>query len=85
MCNRCQLKLVNNTSKIIKCSDGVKLVGMQKSRVDGSLKQNIDIKREVMCCKNQTKKAELQAVFDIGEELKESILIETSKAAKIYS
>ena len=59
---------------------------MQRSTVDGPLEQDIDIiKRELMSCKNRTRKAELQAVVDVGEELKKSILLETSKAAKIYS
>ena len=63
-----------------------KVVGMQRSRVDGSLEQNINIiNRELMCCKYRTRKAELQAVVDVGKELQKSILLETSKAGKIYS
>lgn len=59
---------------------------MQRSRVDGPLEQNIDvIKRELICCKNRTKKAELRAIVDVGHELQKSILLETSKAAEIYS
>lgn len=66
--------------------DEIKLVGMQRNRVDGSLEQNISIiNKELMCCKNRTRKAELQAVVGVGEELQKSILLETSKAAKIYS
>lgn len=59
---------------------------MQRNRVDGSLEQNISIiNKELMCCKNRTRKAELQAVVGVGEELQKSILLKTSKAAKIYS
>lgn len=66
--------------------DEIKLVGMQRNRVDGSLEQNISIiNKELMCCKNRTRKAELQAVVGVGEELQKGILLETSKAAKIYS
>lgn len=66
-------------------SEANKLIGMQRSRVNGSLDQNIEtIKGELMLCKNNKRKAELQAIIDVADELKHSVLLETSTAAKIY-
>ena len=68
-------------------SENKKVIGMQRTRVDGSLDQNIEtIKGELMFCNNNKRKAQMQAVIiiDVAEELKESVLLETSAAAKIY-
>ena len=44
---------------------------MQRNRVDGSLDQNIEnIKVELTFCKNKKRKAELEALIDVAEELK---------------
>ena len=52
-----------------------KLIGMQRTRVDGSLDQNIEtIRGELMFCKSNKRKAQLQAVIDVAEELKKSVL-----------
>ncbi|KAJ7391492.1 hypothetical protein OS493_018539 [Desmophyllum pertusum] len=42
------------------------------------------LKRELICCTNVTRKAELQAIINVAEELQNSILLETSTAAEIY-
>ena len=62
-----------------------KLIGLQRSTVEGSLQQNIEsIKKEVNSCTNKTRHAELWAVIDVAMELQKSILLETSTAASIY-
>lgn len=62
-----------------------KLIGLQRSTVEGSLEQNIEsIKKEVNYCTNKTRYAELLAVVDVAMELQKSILLETSTAAAIY-
>jgi len=62
-----------------------KLIGLQRSTVEGSLQQNIEsIKKEVNSCTNKTRYAELWAVVDVTMELQKSILLETSTAAAIY-
>ena len=62
-----------------------KLIGLQRSTVEGSLEQNIEsIKKEVNSCTNKTRYAEVLAVVDVAMELQKSILLETSTAAAIY-
>ena len=62
-----------------------KLIGLQRSIVEGSLEQNIEsIKKEVNSCTNKTRCAELWAVVDVAMELQKSVLLETSTAATIY-
>ena len=52
-------------------SENKKLIGMQRTRDDGSLDQNIEtIKGKLMFCKNTKRKAQMQAVIDVAEELK---------------
>ena len=68
-------------------SEYKKLIGMQRTRVDGSLDQNIEtIKGKLMFCNNNKRKAQMQAVIiiDVVEELKKGVLLETSAAAEIY-
>ena len=66
-------------------SETKKLIGKQRTRVDGSLDQNIEtMKGKLLLCKNNKRKAELQAIIDVADELKQSVLLETSTAAKIY-
>ena len=58
---------------------------MQRSRVEGSLEENIrDIERELLTCKNLTRRAERLATVDIGRELQRRFLLETSAATEIY-
>lgn len=72
---RSQLPVIRNETKAI---------GIQWSRVEGSLEDNIkDINREILICNNRTRRAELLATADVGRELQKSILMETSKAAAI--
>jgi len=60
-------------------------IGLQRSKLEGSLKQNIErIKKEVNSCRNKTRYAELWVVVDVAMELQKSILLETSTAAAIY-
>ena len=62
-----------------------KLIGLQRSIVEGSLEQKIEsIKKEVNSCTNKTRCAELWAVVDVAMELQKSVLLETSTAATIY-
>ena len=64
---------------------GTKTIGMQRSRVEESLEDNIeDIKREILTCNNRTRRAELLATVDVGRELQKSIILETSTAAAIF-
>ena len=52
-------------------SENKKLIGVQRTRVDGSLDQNIEtIKGKLMFCNNNIRKAQMQAVIDVAEELK---------------
>lgn len=52
-------------------SENKKLIGVQRTRVDGSLDQNIEtIKGKLMFCNNTKRKAQMQAVIDVAEELK---------------
>lgn len=75
--NRCaQLPVIRNETKMI---------GMQQSRVEESLEDNIkDIEREILTCNNRTRRAELLATVDVGRELQKSIILETSTAAAIF-
>lgn len=62
------------------------MIGMQRSRVEESLEDNIeDIKREILTCNNRTRRAELLATVDVGRELQKSIILETSTAAAIFT
>ena len=62
-----------------------KNISMQRSRVEGSLEENIrDIERELLTCKNLSRRAERLATVDIGRELQRRFLLETSGATKIY-
>ena len=73
---RTQLPVIQNKTKAI---------GIQRSRVEGSLEDNIkDINREILTCNNRTRRAELLATADVGRELQKSILMETSMAAAIF-
>ena len=73
---RAQLPVIRNETKTI---------GMQRSRVEESLEDNIeDIKREILTCNNRTRRAELLATVDVGRELQKSIILETSTAAAIF-
>ena len=52
-------------------SENKKLIGVQRTRVDGSLDQNIEtIKGKLMFCNNNIRKAQMQAVIDVAKELK---------------
>jgi len=63
-----------------------KTIGMQGSRVEESLEDNIeDIKREILTCNNRTRRAELLATVDFRRELQKSIILETSTAAAIFT
>ena len=73
---RTQLPIIRNETKAI---------GIQQSRVEGSLEDNIkDINGEILTLSNRTRKAELLATVDVGRELQKSILMETSMAAAIF-
>lgn len=62
-----------------------KNISMQRSRVEGSLEENIrDIERELLTCKNLSRRAERLATVDIGRELQRRFLLETSGATEIY-
>ena len=79
-------KRIRQREQLPVTQDETKLVGMQRSRVDEPLGQNIDvIKRELICCKNGTRKAEPWAMADVREKLLKSFVLETSQAAEIYS
>lgn len=66
------------------CEDS-KLIGLQRSTVEGSLIQNKEsVKKKVHSCKNKTRYAELWAVVDVAMELQKSILLEILTAAAIY-
>ena len=65
--------------------DETKDIGMQWSRVKGSLEENIrDIERELLTCKNLRRRAERLATVDVGRELQRRVLLETSAATNIY-
>lgn len=65
--------------------DETKNIGMQRSRVEGSLEENIrDTERELLTCKNLSRRAERLATVDIGRELQRRVLLETSAATEIY-
>ena len=65
--------------------DETKDIGMQRSRVEGSLEENIrDIGRELLTCKNLRRRAERLATVDVGRELQRRGFLETSAATKIY-
>ena len=84
-------KAIHNVSRTKRCQqlpvvrDNTKLIGLQRSKVEGSLEQNLEsIKKEIKSCTNKTRHAELCAVADVAMELQKSILLATSKAAAIY-
>lgn len=53
--------------------------------MEGSLEENIrDIERELLTCKNLSRRAERLATVDIGRELQRRFLLETSGATEIY-
>ena len=53
--------------------------------MEGSLEENIrDIERELLTCKNLTRRAERLATVDVGRELQRRVLLETSAAKGLY-
>ena len=61
-----------------------KRIGMQRSKVDGTLQENIDsIEKELIACSDKTKKAELLGAIKVAKEVQKNILLSTLDAADL--
>lgn len=51
-------------------------IGIQRSKVDGTLQENIEsIKNELHTCKDKTKRAELMGAIEVAKEVQKNILL----------
>ena len=62
-----------------------KVIALQRSKVDGTLKENIgSIQQHLNTSKDKTKRAELMGAVEVAEKIQENILFSTTNAAQIY-